>query len=398
MSISIDREYLTNTLIDLVKINSVNPSISPTGAGEAEIASYVARALGDMGLEASVRAHEANRASAVGILRGSGGGRSLMLNAHCDTVGVEGMPEPFSAGVREGRLYGRGAYDMKGSLAAQMAAAKSLVDAGVMLAGDLVLAAAADEECRSMGTAGLIKEFPVDAAIVTEPTEFEICVAHKGFAWLEVKTTGLAAHGSRVEEGVDANMMMGRFLHGLEKLERDLRRREGHPLAGPPSLHAPVIAGGTEPSTYAAACVLTVERRTVPGETGESVLAELQAIIDDLSAADPSFVATAKATLVRDPFEVPVTAPVVNALAGATYEVLGRDPVFGGRAWWTDAGLLSAAGVESVVAGPVGGGPHSLEEWVDLGSLVDFARILAYTAIEYCNSSGSVGPAGGSEE
>ena len=157
-----------------------------------------------------------------------------------------------------------------------------------------------------------------------------------------------------------------------------------------------MISGGTEPSTYAAECVLTVERRTVPGETGQSVLAELETIIDGLSTADPSFVAAAKTTLVRDPFEVSPTAPVVNALAEAASEVLGRDPVFGGRAWWTDAGLLSAAGVESVVAGPVGGGPHATKEWVDIGSLVDFARILAYTAIEYCNLSKDFEPPSGS--
>jgi acetylornithine deacetylase len=388
-SISIEGEYLTKTLTDLVRIDSINPSISPSGAGEAEIAAYVARALGELGLEAAVQEHDAGRASAVGVMRGSGGGRSLMLNAHCDTVGVEGMAEPFSASVREGKLYGRGAYDMKGSLAAQMAAAKALRDAGVSLAGDLVVVAAADEEYRSVGTSEVMKRYPVDGAVVTEPTEFDVCIAHKGFAWLEVKTTGVAAHGSRVDEGVDANMLMGRFLHELERLERELRGREGHPLAGAPSLHAAKIFGGTEPSTYAAECVLTVERRTVPGETGESALGELSSIVENLSAADPSFSAAARTILVRDPFEVPSTAPVVGAVADATREVLGREPVFSGRAWWTDAGVLCAGGIESVVAGPAGGGPHSAQEWVDLGSLVDFARILAYTAIDYCNRPGS---------
>lgn len=384
--VSIDREYLTRTLVDLVRINSVNPSMSKAGAGEVEIASYVAKALGALGLEANELRHEPGRASAVGVMRGSGSGSSLMMNAHCDTVGVEGMPDPFSAEIRGEKLYGRGAYDMKGSLAAQMAAAKALLDAGVSLAGDLVVAAAADEECSSTGTAELIKRYPVDGAIVTEPTEFDLCVAHKGFAWIEVVTLGVAAHGSRVDEGVDANMRMGRFLYELERLERELRDREGHPLAGKPSLHAPKISGGTEPSTYSARCDLTVERRTVPGETDASILGEIQAIINDLSRVDPTFSASAKTVLVRSPFQVSPESRIVEAVAGATEKVLYRTPALAGRAWWTDAGLLSAAGIETVVAGPAGGGPHSAEEWVDLESLMDFALILAYTAIDYCNS------------
>lgn len=384
--ISVDRDYLIKTLTDLVRIDSVNPSVSPAGRGEAEIASYVAGSLGRMGIEVEWCAHGPGRDSVVGILPGAGGGRSLMFNAHTDTVGVDGMTEPFSALIKDGRLYGRGAYDMKGSLAAQMAAAKALMDAGLALRGDLLVAAAADEECASIGTSDIAGRFPVDAAIVTEPTEFDVCIVHKGFMWLDVVTKGIAAHGSRFDEGVDANMRMGRFLNELETLERELRRRDGHPLAGPPSLHASKIMGGTEPSTYSARCTLSIERRTVPGESESSVLSEIQSIIDNLSEADATFKASVKSTLVRDPFEVSPTAPIVCAAVNSAERVLGRTPILSGRAWWTDAGLLSAAGVETVVMGPIGGGPHSVEEWVDVNSLVDFARVLAYTALDYCNS------------
>ena len=135
-----------------------------------------------------------------------------MLNAHYDTVSAEGMAEPFAAALRQGRLYGRGAYDMKAGLAANMAAAKALVDAGISLRGDLLVAAVADEEYASLGTADLLSRYQVDGAIVTEPTELELCLAHKGFIWFEVETTGRAAHGSRFDLGVDAKMRMGRFL------------------------------------------------------------------------------------------------------------------------------------------------------------------------------------------
>jgi acetylornithine deacetylase len=384
MTIPIDREYLTQTLAGLVRINSINPTLVPGGAGEAEIAAYTADSLRSIGLDTAIHEPQPGRPSVVGILRGDGGGRSLMLNAHYDTVGVAGMAEPFSGAVQDGRLYGRGAYDMKGSLAAGMAAAKALVDAGVSLAGDLLVAAVADEEYASLGTADLIERYEVDAAIVTEPTELDICLAHKGFIWLEVETLGRAAHGSRFDLGVDANMRMGRFLTELEELERALRARPGHPLVGPPSLHAAMIEGGTELSAYAARCRLRIERRTIPGETEEQVMAELQTIVDRLAAADPSFQATLRSFFVREPFEVSADAAIVQSLSRAAERVLGRTPKMVGDTPWMDSAMLAAAGVETVVIGPAGAGSHSHEEWVEVESVVRLAEILAETARSYC--------------
>ena len=185
------------------------------------------------------------RTSVLGRLAGTGGGRSLMLNAHCDTVDVQGMAEPFSGATRDGKLYGRGAYDMKGSLAACMAAAKALVDGGTRLRGDVLVAAVADEEYGSLGTSDMLTHVKVDGAIVTEPTALEVCLAHKGYLWIQVEVAGRAAHGSKFELGIDANMKMGQFLGKLSELERDLRSRPPHPLVGPPSLHAAMLSGGT---------------------------------------------------------------------------------------------------------------------------------------------------------
>src|SRR5579862_1691056 len=292
---SVDRDYLLRTLTGLVRINSVNPTLVPGGAGEAEIATYVADSLKSCGLAVSTYEPEPGRPSVVGRLAGGGRGRSLMLNAHYDTVGVDEMPEPFSAAVRDGKLYGRGAYDMKGSLAACMTAAKALADAGAPQAGDVLVASVADEEYGSLGTASVIANVKVDGAIVSEPTSLKICLAHKGYLWIEVETAGRAAHGSRFMEGVDANMRMGRFLGEFDQLERDLRARPPHPLVGPPSLHAAMINGGSGLSTYAANCKLQIERRSVPGEAEAQVMGEIRKLIDRLSARDSSFHATAKA-------------------------------------------------------------------------------------------------------
>lgn len=369
----IDCDYLFSTLADLIRINSINPTLAAGGKGEMEIGEYVATALGSLGLDVAKFESQSGRVSVVGTLRGKGGGKSLMLNAHYDTVGVEGMDEPFSAAIRDGKMFGRGSYDMKGSLAAQMAASKAIVDSGERLRGDLVIAAVADEEYGSIGTMDVISHVKTDAAIVTEPTSNRICLAHKGYLWIEVETLGRAAHGSKFDQGIDANMMMGRFLARLDKLGQELRARRPHDLVGPPSLHAATLAGGEGLSTYAASCKLQIERRTIPGETEAQVLAELNALLD------PSINATIRAWFVRDPFEVARDAGIVQALHRATpnSEFIGDTP-------WMDAALLSAAGIETVVFGPHGAGAHASVEWVDLESVERVAAILAEVAVDFC--------------
>jgi len=381
---SIDRPYLVATLADLVRIDSVNPTLIPGAAGEVAIARYTAQRLETLGMAVTTLDATPGRPSVVGLLRGSGGGRSLMFNAHTDTVGLEGMADALVPVIRDGRMYGRGTYDMKGSLAACLAAVKALADAPTVLRGDIVLAAVADEEYASIGTAEAIRSVPVDAAIVTEPTELDLCVAHKGFAWLEVETVGKAAHGSRFFEGIDANMRMGRFLAALDRLEQELRARPPHPLVGPPSLHAPMLHGGTELSTYAASCRLGIERRTVPGETEASVQAEIEALIAQVASADPSFRATARCLLARNAFEVSQDAAILHAARTAATRRLGRSPALIGKPFWMDSAILADAGVETVIIGPIGAGAHTAEEWVDLESLAVLANILADTAIAYC--------------
>jgi acetylornithine deacetylase len=327
-----------------VAIESVNPDLVPSGSGEAAIAAFVATWLRTAGLEVHVVASVPGRPSVVGILRGSGGGRSLMLNAHMDTVGAGGMASAFSPVVRDGRVYGRGAYDMKASLAAIMLTALRARD--LKLRGDLIITAVADEEVASTGTLAVLSEFRADFGIVTEPTELRLCLAHKGFVWLEVETTGVAAHGSRADIGVDAIAAMGPVLTRVQDLANRLRAGRRHELLGTGSIHASLIEGGQEWSTYPSRCVLKVERRTVPGE---DVSHEIEG---------------ARIVLERPPSEVAFDHPLSLAIAQAA-----GDPVIIGATYWMDMALLNAAGIPCVAYGPAGGGEHADVEWVDVASV-----------------------------
>jgi acetylornithine deacetylase len=372
-------EAVERLVAELVAIDSVNPALVPGGAGEEEVAAFVARRLADAGLEVEVVQAGTGRPSVVGTARGRGGGRSLMLCGHIDTVGVDGMREPHVPHVRDGRLYGRGGYDMKAGVAACMLAAAAVVDAG--LAGDVIVAAVADEEHASVGVQAVLERFGADACIVAEPTGLEIVVAHKGFAWWEIEAIGRAAHGSRPDLGVDAIAALGPVLVGVSELERSLAAHR-HELLGPGSVHASLIAGGQELSSYPERCVLGIERRTLPGETTEQLDAELAALV----AAAPSRPAElhGRTTLVRAPFSVDPSEPIVALLREQAAAHLGREPRLQGHSAWMDAAFTSAAGIPTVVFGPAGAGAHEVEEWVDLASVRDCAEVLRATASAFC--------------
>ena len=384
MNFEIDRAFVLRTLEELVRIDSVNPSLDAAGAGEAEIGTYVQALCRDLGLEVHAHEPEPGRVSVVGVLRGEGGGRSLMLNAHYDTVSLEGDRGLLEPRIEGGRLFGRGSYDMKGSLAACLGALEALRRSGQGLRGDVLVAAVADEEHSSLGTADLIKRYSVDGAIVTEPTQLELCRAHKGFVWVEVEVLGRAAHGSQWRQGIDANRLMGHVLVKLDELDRQLRREKDHPLLGPPSLHAALLEGGSGLTTYAERSVLKVERRTLPGETPEQVLEEIQEILDLVADANPTFCGNCQILFSRPPFEVSEDAEIVKVVERAMDQTLGRPPEHVGENPWMDSALLSEAGVETVVIGPKGGEAHAPGEWVEVDSVMELAKLLALSTAEYC--------------
>lgn len=382
----IDRDYAVATLADLVRIDSRNPRLVEGAPGEAECAAFVAEALSELGLRVETIEPDPGRPSVVGRLAGSGEGPTLMWNGHLDTVGVEGMEAPFEPRIEGGRLHGRGAFDMKGALAACLAAAKALVDADVALAGDLLVAAVADEEFGSLGTEAVLDRYAIDGAIVVEPTDLRLCLAHKGFVWIEVETRGRAAHGSRFAEGIDANARMGRVLTRLECLGQELLGREPHPRVGPPSLHVGRLEGGVGWSTYAARCTARVERRTVPGETLERVEREIDRVLEELRSRDPDMAVERRTVFSREPFEADPEGELASAVVRAGSRALGASPTRIGETYWMDAALCAGAGIDTVVIGPAGAGAHAAEEWVDLESCARLAEILARAAVAYCGT------------
>jgi len=373
---------IATLLGELVAINSINPDLVPGGAGEAEIARFIANWLEQAGLDVEIDEPVPGRPSVVAIARGTGGGRSLMLNAHMDTVGVAGMERPHDPVVQDNRLYGRGAFDMKGGLAAIIFAAAAVKRQ--QLRGDVILTAVSDEEYASIGTASIVKRWHADAAIVTEPTGLEICIAHKGFIWLEIETRGIAAHGSRPDLGIDAIVKMGKVLVGLEELDRSLRSAPSHYLLGSGSLHASLISGGQELSSYPERCVLSVERRTIPGETAQDVESQVRQILDQVAASDAAFKASLRTTLLREAFEVSRDEPIVQAVYRHATTILGQEADIIGATAWMDSAILSAAGIPTVIFGPGGEGAHAVVEWVDLEQVQRCVEVLVATAEEFC--------------
>lgn len=207
-------------------------------------------------------------------------------------------------------------------------------------------------------------------------------MAHKGFVWIELEVEGRAAHGSKPELGVDANVRMARVLSGVGDLIRSLEARPPHHLVGPPSMHVATLAGGTSLSTYAHRCVARLERRTIPGETEAQVLRRVDDVLDAARRADPALRVTRRLLLTRDPFEASPDGPLAVAVRDA--EARGTRPAVIGETPWMDSAVLAAHGVETVVCGPAGAGAHGTEEWVDLGSVAQLAAALADAARRYC--------------
>lgn len=361
-------------LRQLIRIPSVNPTLArDEGQGEAGVAAFARDWLAAQGIRAWLEEAGPGRPNAVAEV-GDGDGPVLVFCAHLDTAGTAGMTiPPFEPRVEGNRIYGRGSCDMKGSVAAIMAAAAALALSG--LDGRVLVALVADEEYASIGAANFVERHRADGCIVTEASEGRLVLGHKGFVWAELVTTGRAAHGSRWDLGVSAIGKMGRIVAALERFDQEELRRRVHPLVGPASMHCALIQGGAGLSTYAPECRLKVERRTLPGEMPAQVVRELEGVVRQAGEE-----AEVRCLLDRPPLICDPEAPVVRCLREAARAVIGRPPVEAGVAYWMDAALFAAAGIPTVNYGPAGSGAHEAVEWVDLDSVVTCARVLAEAA------------------
>lgn len=373
---------------ELVQIDSSNPGLGSVGGpGETVIAKYVEAWLQHHGIESHWIEKTPGRPSVVGVVRGSGGGKSLMFNGHTDTVTLLGYDgDPLSGRVDDGKLYGRGSADMKSGLAAAMVAlnkAKTL-----QLRGDVILAAVADEEGPSIGTEQVIEAgWRADAAIVAEPTEANIINAHKGFVLFEIDILGLAAHGSRSDLGVDAICKAGHFLVELDRLAQDLSTRYDKKTGSrldAPNIHCGVIKGGEEISSYPAHCTVGVERRTVHGETPESVTKEITTILEKLESSVPDFRFKIRITNTRPPYAIAREHAFVQQVVRHATKATGTTPAVRGETYWTDMALLAAVGIPGVIWGAKGYGLHSKKEWVEIESLRQLADAFISVEAEFC--------------
>jgi acetylornithine deacetylase len=385
----------TDDVIDvarrLVAIDSVNPTLVPGAAGEHEIARFVERWATDNGLASRVIHSPDGRPN---VVIGEAAGppapdarasapvaRTLMLYGHLDTVGLGSMAAPLEPRVDGDRLVGRGAYDQKAGLAAALVAAREAAREGAR--GRVIVVAVADEEAASTGIQEVLRHVRADGAVITEPTEMAVAIAHRGFAWIEIEVRGKAAHGSRPHLGVDAIFRTGPVVTALERYTERLARRS-HPLLGSGLLHASRIAGGSEMATLPDRCLLSVERRTLPGETPAGVLAEIEAVLDACRAADPALVASARLTLARDPFEISPDDPYVGLVRGATARATGAPAELAGLSFWADSAFTAAAGIPTVLLGPPGEGAHADDEWVSVSGTLACARALVEIGRDFC--------------
>lgn len=381
----IEQKKLLNVLMNLISIDSTNPSLVGNGKGEKEISEYIEDYLRRKGIDVVTQDVESGRKNVIGILKGKGRGRTLMLNGHLDTVGSEGMEvSPFSPKFENGKVYGRGSIDMKAGLAGMIISAETILREKIELKGDLILAFVVDEEYESKGTELLVKSFKADSAIVCEPTNLKIGIAHKGFTWVKVEIFGKSAHGSRPEEGVDAIVKAGKFLFELERFSKSVLSQKKHPLLGSPSIHASLIKGGKELSTYPDYCEIKLERRNIPGESIDEIKEEIDMILKNISKNDRDFVSKFEVLFSRPPLVISKNEEIVNSLCSAFKDVTGKKAEYTGASFWTDGAILKDHGIPTVIFGPEGSGLHSSIEYTDFESVKVFSEVLTRSILRFC--------------
>jgi acetylornithine deacetylase len=374
----LDRASILETLQLLISTPSVNPDLAPDeNSGEAKIAAVIRDWFTAHSVESWLEEAAPGRPNAIARI-GSGAAPTLVFCAHIDTVSTAGMTiPPFDPRVEGNRVYGRGSYDMKGGAAAILCAMAKLAKEN--LRGTVISALVADEEYASIGAQHFVAHHKADACVVTEPSEGRLILGHKGFVWAEITTEGRAAHGSRWDLGLSAVARMGRIIAALDEFDRATLRARTHPLVGAASQHCATVHGGAGLSTYAPSCTLQLERRTLPGESTAQVLSEIREVI---SAAGEE--ATIKLLLDRPPLVCPREARIAECVRNAAQKIHGRAPEEAGVAFWMDAALFAAAGMETVNYGATGAGAHEAVEWADLDSAVSCAAVLAETARTFC--------------
>ena len=383
---TITDEAATSLLADMVRVESVTPWLIPDGSGERAIAEWIAAWLADLQVEVSLDEIEPGRINTVATIRGAGGGRSLIVNAHADTVGFANWANRALEPMVDGdRMVGIGCADDKAGCAAALLALRALATDGPSLAGDLIVACVADEEGASIGTEDLVKRYRADASIVIEPDQLPRgIVEHQGFGWIDVIVHGRASHGSNPEGGVDAIVHLAEVIRRLDRLDRDVFRKDPDPLNGRTVFHTGTVRGGTDYATYPSRAVLGIEIGTQPGEHLSNRVAEIEAIFRECAEVFPDFRGEVDVKLEREPFKAEGHEELWAAMDAATRDELSQPLQPVGLNAWADAALMQAAGIPTVMFGPLGGNYHAPDEWVSIPEVAQTARIVVGAARRFC--------------
>jgi acetylornithine deacetylase len=365
---------LIHILSTLVAINSVNPTLSK-GPGEEEISAFIVDYLSLQGLTPEIQSIQDGRSNVVAIVPGARHDRPLLLNAHLDTVGVEGMENPFTLMKKKDRLYGRGAYDMKGSIAVMLLLGAYFTQHQPPM--DIILTFVADEEDKSIGMEYFVKNwlptvpgYPV-GGIFLEPTEEQIGVSHKGFIWYELEVIGKEAHGGRPDEGVDAILPLRAALEELSRIQFELKGVSPDPDLGHASLHAGIIEGGTGLTVIPPHSRIQWERRILPHEPNKHLKTELNRVVQAVRAVPGNHKVRGRELFARPPYKVSIQSSIVQVLR----HICPHSRLVG-FPFWADSALAGAAGIPAVLFGPAGHGAHAIDEWVSLRSLTHVYEVL----------------------
>lgn len=376
-------------LSDLVRIESVTPWLIPDGAGEGAVQQFIADWMSDLpGVEIWFEEVAPGRPNLFAKLPGVGGGPTLLINSHADTVGYGNWRERALVPERRGdTLVGLGVADDKSSCAIGMLALRSLVERGVTLKGDLIVATTVDEEGSSIGTFHMLERHKPDAILVLEPERLDdIVVEHQGFGWIDVVVHGRAAHGSDPDKGIDAIVHMAEVITRLKKLDDTGfgRGADGGSMSGRTVFHTGTIRGGTDYATYPNSCVLGIEIGTQPGEHLSDRVHEIEAIFAEVKAIYPDFSGEVNVQIDREPFMPKGYDALFDAIVASAEPVLGHKPVAAGLNAWGDSGLCSEAGIPTLCYGVDGGNFHAPDEWVSMPEMVAAVEIVEHTIERFC--------------
>ncbi len=365
---------------ELVRI----PSPNPPGL-ELEVSNFLALKMKEIGFNVTSHEVSSSRANVVGKMKFGSGGRRLMFNGHLDVVPTGDLSlwdgSPYSGTLKEGKVYGRGSSDMKGGIASMLTAAKALADSSSELHGELIFTGVVDEESHGSGSKRIIDDgYRADMAVIGEPTDGRICIAHKGNMWIEIKTQGTAEHSSQVRVGKSHSAIyrMTGIVKHLEDLLPELQEIQDD-LVGNPTISVGTIQGGTKPNIVPDSCSIVVDRRLLPGEDPIRVLEDLKARI--LSFTPPEAEAKFKILIAREGARISPDEEIVRIASKSISQVLKIPPDVGGMGATTDMSFFVRAGIPTIIYGPGSiKQAHVANEFIDVLELTNTANVYAAIA------------------